>query len=267
MALYDPVDGVYRKVAKMYDPVSGVYRNVTKAFDPVAGVYRQYFSGGTPVGSLAVGDSVWLNVNGVQKEFLVVHQGNPDSAQYDASCDGTWLLMKDLYVKITFDSTNNDYQNSDIHAYLNSTFIDLLDSTVKSAIRQAKIPYVNGTGNTQAVDAGANGLPTKIFLLSGYEVGWTKSNNSYFQLDGACLSYFSGFGSTDTRRIAYYSGTATPWWLRSPVATSKNGAIVVTLSGYYDNYGVTHSLPAVRPAFILDSNTPIAKADGKNIIE
>lgn len=266
MAKYNAVNGVYRKVAKKYDPVDGVHRKVTKAFEPVGGVYRQYFSGDLPVETLAVGDSVWLNVNGTQKEFLVVHQGNPDSALYDASCDGTWLLMKDLYVKITFDSTNNDYQNSDIHAYLNSTFIDLLDSTVKSAIRQAKIPYVNGTGNTQAVDAGANGLPTKIFLLSGYEVGWTKSNNwTYFQLDGACLSYFSGFGSTDTRRIAYYSGTATPWWLRSPV-TTKSGAIVVTSSGYYDNYGVTHSLPAVRPAFILDSNTPIDQSTGINII-
>ena len=48
MALYDPVDGVYRKVTKKYDPVDGVYRKVTKAFDQVDGVYRQYFSSGVP---------------------------------------------------------------------------------------------------------------------------------------------------------------------------------------------------------------------------
>ena len=48
MALYDVVNGVYRKVTKKYDPVEGVYRKVTKAFDPVDGVYRQYFSSGVP---------------------------------------------------------------------------------------------------------------------------------------------------------------------------------------------------------------------------
>lgn len=48
MALYDVLNGVYRKVSKKYDPVEGVYRKVTKAFDPVDGVYRQYFSSGVP---------------------------------------------------------------------------------------------------------------------------------------------------------------------------------------------------------------------------
>lgn len=48
MALYDSVDGVYRKVSKKYDPVDGVYRNVKAAYDPVDGVYRQYFSSGVP---------------------------------------------------------------------------------------------------------------------------------------------------------------------------------------------------------------------------
>ena len=31
MALYDPVDGVYRKVKKSYDPVEGTHRKVIKA--------------------------------------------------------------------------------------------------------------------------------------------------------------------------------------------------------------------------------------------
>ena len=44
------------------------------------------------IGTLAVGSSVYLNVGGVRKEFLVVHQGLL-SSMYDASCNGTWLLM------------------------------------------------------------------------------------------------------------------------------------------------------------------------------
>lgn len=43
------------------------------------------------ISTLAVGSSVYLNVGGVRKEFLVVHQGLP-SSMYDASCNGTWLF-------------------------------------------------------------------------------------------------------------------------------------------------------------------------------
>jgi hypothetical protein len=49
------------------------------------------------VSNIEVGSSVYLNVDGVKTEFLVVHQGNPNSSIYDASCDGTWLLMKNIY--------------------------------------------------------------------------------------------------------------------------------------------------------------------------
>ena len=43
MALYDVVNGVYRKVSKKYDSVNGVYRKVKAAYDSVEGVYRKYF--------------------------------------------------------------------------------------------------------------------------------------------------------------------------------------------------------------------------------
>ena len=45
MALYDSLNGVYRKVKKKYDAVAGVHRTVKKAYDDVDGVYRQYYSG------------------------------------------------------------------------------------------------------------------------------------------------------------------------------------------------------------------------------
>ena len=38
---------------------------------------------------------------------------------YDASCDGTWLLMKDCYEAKRWHSSNvNDYANSEINSYL-----------------------------------------------------------------------------------------------------------------------------------------------------
>lgn len=256
MAHYEPVDGVYRKVTKHYEPFDGAYRNVIKAYYPVDGVHREYFGGGGILASeLAVGDSVWLNVNGVQTEFLVVHQGNPDSAMYDASCNGTWLLMKDLYEKRAWGGYRNEYANSSIHAYMNDTFLNLFDADVKAQIKTVKIPYVNGTG-TGAVASGSSGLSTEIFLLSGYEVGWTKSTSQNFPVDGACLSYFGGTSSTDSKRIGYYDRTATNWGLRSP-CTNSNLAFwgVYRDGGNYDFY--YSNACGVRPAFILDSNTLI----------
>lgn len=207
---------------------------------------------------IAVGSSVYINVDGVSKEFLVVHQGLPSSL-YDGSCNGTWLLMKDLYEKRAWGGSNNDYQNSDIHAYLNGTFLGLFDSAIQSAIKQVKIPYQNGTGSGGSVASGSSGLSTKIFLLSGYEVGWTTSNNSQFPADGACLSFFSGTAAVDAKRVSNYDGTATHWWLRSPSTSSTTYIWRVNNDGSFYSYNSRTASLGIRPAIILDSETVVGQ--------
>ena len=141
------------------------------------------------LGTKAVGSVLKLNLNGSPKNFIVVHQGKPSSL-YDDSCDGTWVLMQDIYNTREWDNNDNNYRNSTLQSWLNNTFVDLFDLNIRDAIKTVKIPYVNGTGGS-AVASGANGLSCKIFLLSGYELGWTKSDNSYFPQDGAKLDYFT----------------------------------------------------------------------------
>lgn len=215
-------------------------------------------STGKQLGDYTVGESVFLNVDGTAREFLVVNQGIPSASNlYDNSCDGTWLLMKDLYESRAWHSSDvNDYKNSTIQSYLNSTFLGLLDANIQAVVKEVKIPYVNGTGSGGPVASGANGLSAKIFLLSGYEVGWTQSTNSYFPIDGACLSYFSGAAATDSKRIGYLNGAATNWWLRSPLTIGTSGAWHVDSGGgpgtsggaCYNSYGI-------RPALVLPYNT------------
>ena len=202
---------------------------------------------------LAVGSVVKLMEGGVATEYLIVNQGKPSgSSLYDDSCDGTWLLRKDLYGSRKWHSSNsNSYKASTIHSYLNSTFLGLFDSDIQAAIKEVKIPYVNGTANS-AVASGANGLAAKIFLLSGYEVGWTKSTSSYFPIDGACLSYFSGTAATDSKRIGYLNGTATNWWLRSPHTNFTGVAWYVVTDGSCGNYYCPNSY-GIRPALVLPS--------------
>ena len=124
---------------------------------------------GTLASDLEIGSTVKLKVDGTLKEFLIVHQGKPSSI-YDDSCDGTWLLMKDIYESRAWDSSttagNNDYENSDIHAYMNGTFFGLFDSNVQEVIKQVKIPYRKGTGSGGTDTSGSNGLSTKVFLFS-----------------------------------------------------------------------------------------------------
>ena len=205
----------------------------------------------TKLGSMSVGSTVKLKLGGTARDFLVVHQGLP-SSMYDSSCNGTWLLLKDIYTTRIWDSSNNDYKNSDIHSYLNGTFLNLFDNDIKNAIKQVKIPYQNGTGSGGSVASGANGLSCKTFLLSGYELGWTTSDNSYFPRDGAKLSYFSsGTGSAaNNKRIANYNGSATDWWLRSPYTASTRQVFSVTYNGNSTTWNARNSY-GIRPTLIL----------------
>lgn len=205
----------------------------------------------TKLGSKAVGSSVYLKVNGTNTEFLVVHQGKPSSL-YDDSCNGTWLLMKDIYVNKAWDSSNNDYKNSDVHSYLNGEFLGLLETNIQNAIKQVKLPYHNGTGSGGTTATGANGLSTKIFLLSGYEVGWTTSDSQYFPVDGAKLDYFGSSSGGNSKRIANYGGSATYWWLRSP-DTDDTSIVWCVYSGGDFYYDYCYLTCGVRPALVLDS--------------
>lgn len=196
----------------------------------------------------AVGSIVKIKVNGAAKDFIIVHQGLPSSA-YDASCNGVWVVMKDIYTTMKWDGSNNDYLNSDMTAYLNGTFISLIDADIRNAIKQVKIPYTNYSNNN--VMSGSNGLSCKVFLLSGTEVGF--SGVSYMNTEGAKLSYFN----SASKRIAYNGSSAAAWWLRSPRTSYSNLVWSVKSDGSNDfwNFSSTYG---VRPAFVLPSELVVS---------
>ena len=213
----------------------------------------------TALSAKAVGSIVKLNVNGSPRDFIVVHQGKPGS-MYDESCNGTWLLMKDVYENRQWHSSNvNDYENSTIDSYLNSTFLGLFDPEIQAVIKQVKIPYRKGSGTSKTVTSGANGLSCKIFLLSSTEVSF---NHSYMPTnEGAELSYFKGCAddSSDNKRVAYLNGSATNWWLRSP-HTSRYAyyALNVNTNGNWSSSDCSFSF-GVRPALVLPSSLFISE--------
>lgn len=210
--------------------------------------------------SKAIGSTIKLKVNGSARNFIVVHQGKPSSV-YDDSCNGTWLLMQDIYENRAWHSSNaNDYANSTIHSYLNSTFLNLFESNIKNAIKQVKLPYRKGSGTSTTVTSGSNGLSAKIFLLSAtetsFDFGYMPSG------EGAELAYFKGCAdnSSDSKRVAYLNGSAAYWWLRSPGCGGSDYALNVSSNG--DWYGRNCSGSCgIRPALILPS-TLLVSDDG-----
>lgn len=208
----------------------------------------------------AVGSTVKLTVNGKAREFIVVHQGKPSSV-YDESCNGTWLLMKDIYENRVWQSGNiNKYESSDIHSYLNNTFLKLFDSNIQGAIKQVKLPYRKNGGSGGTTQQGANGLPCKIFLLSAPEVHY---EHSYIDSgEGAVLSYFASCvtNNADSKRVAYLNGSAASWWLRSPVTNYTNHVWRVRSDGDYYGNDASYS-GGIRPALVLPS-TLLVSDDG-----
>ena len=210
--------------------------------------------------SKAIGSTIKLKVNGSAKDFIVVHQGKPSSV-YDDSCNGTWLLMKDIYESRQRHSSNtNDYANSTIHSYLNSTFLAMFDSNIQKAIKQVKLPYRKGSGTSTTVTSGSNGLSAKIFLLSATETSFSFS--SMPSGEGAELAYFKGCAdnSSDSKRVAYLNGSAAVWWLRSPYCSNFYDALYVLSSGDW-SYGSCSYSRGIRPALILPS-TLLVSDDG-----
>lgn len=203
--------------------------------------------------SKAIGSTIKLKVNGSARNFIVVHQGKPSSV-YDDSCNGTWLLMQDIYENRAWHSSNtNDYANSTIHSYLNSTFLNLFESNIKNAIKQVKLPYRKGSGTSTTVTSGSNGLSAKIFLLSATEMSFSFS--SMPSGEGAELAYFKGCAdnSSDSKRIAKLNGSAAYWWLRAPYCNGSGYALYVSSNGGW-GYSNCSDSSGIRPALILPSS-------------
>lgn len=255
MSIYLGAGSTAHKMSKLYVGVGGQARQVQKVYVGINGQARLVYQSGSPIGSLAVGSIVKIKVNGTSTDFIAIHQGNPSTSVYDNSCNGTWLLMKDIYENRQWHSSDtNDYANSTIHSYLNGTFLNLFESNIKNAIKQVKLPYRKGSGTSTTVTSGSNGLSAKIFLLSATE---TSFSFSYMPSgEGAELAYFKGCAdnSSDSKRVAYLNGSATVWWLRSPRCNNFYGALYVGSNGDWYNGHCSGSY-GIRPALIMPSTT------------
>lgn len=269
--IYANIDSVGRTITQVPVIIDGVERNTKTGYACVDGVAREFFGGGsvsgTPLNDYVVGTTVYVNVNSVRTPFILVNKGLPATStnMYDSSCDGMWLVMSNIYEKRQWHSNNNpytSYSSSTIHSYLNSTFLNLLDSKIKNVIKTVKIPYTIWvttdavTGEALEVPSASvryktNGLSTRIFLLSCNEVGLSSSDT----YEGSQLSYFNS-----TTRVSYYNGAAEIWYLRTPYVGGTGAYIVNTDGNSSGGLSWAQSVSSsfgIRPAFVLPSDIQV----------
>lgn len=199
-------------------------------------------------GNLGIGATVKLMENSVATDFIVVQQGLPGS-MYDSSCDGTWLLRKDIKTKRQWNtsSSNDAYANSAVDTWLNDIYVGTLGEVEQAVIKQVKIPYLASYEGASYI--GTNGLSCKTFLLSATELG---SESSWARTIGAKLGYFDTGHSNDLKRVAYYNEVASIWWTRSPGESYTAFTVYENGSMMANSVSLTEG---VRPTLIIPSTT------------
>lgn len=219
-------------------------------------------SSGISAGDLEVGKVVRLNENGTPVDYLVVNQGIPESSPlYDASCEGTWLLRKDIREMGPFNSGGgNALPGSSILSTMSGYMKDY-DLPVQAAIKTVKVPYCVWNGSA-TVNSGENGLQCRVFPISGYEIGLNSSLSSYLPIDGAKLSYFIDGDGADARskRIAKFNMTNELYWTRSPSNANNAGNWYISVDGSYGN-SYSYNSYGIRPALILPYDFQFTKKE------
>lgn len=237
----------------------------------------------TYLGNVAVGSTVKIPENDVPVEFLVVNQGKP-SNEYDNSCDGTWLLRKDIHSKRAWNSgwSIKKYNQSSINTFLNGTYLNSIREDIREKIQTAKIKYLNNYDNPWQYTAT---METKVFLLSADEV-WPYPLDEYWKYgDGYPLEYFYGVANgpwyDGAEHTAYYNSARSDWYTRTGGIyednsgdTSKDAQFAVKVlarpdyEGYifddYDGKNDGTQAGGIRPAFILPKDMLVD--DDNNVI-
>ena len=202
----------------------------------------------TPIGELIAGTIVYMNVDGTRTPYIVVHQGNPDTTVYGASCNGTWVLMQNIYSLTKWQARQNSYYHSSdcLVRQLAQSFPSKLDAVIQNNLIPLKLLNIEYSWEDISGD--------KVFPLTSNDL----SNMDYFS-DGAV-----------SKRIATYNGAATGYWLRDPDSYGAQIKYITasgTISTRDDNsYPGGYKGQGFRPMYILNTASLVADSDF-NIVE
>lgn len=200
-----------------------------------------------------IGESIFLIENNNPIEYIIVNQGNPNTDIYDASCDGTWVLRKNIIEDSQWSGGNmNTIQGSTIVNRL-GTILTTFGESSRLAIKSVKVPYQNG--GYFGLQIKESGLASYLFLLCCYEMGITQTFNTKIPIDGTRLSFFEdGTSSSANNKRVASGGSTNNYWTRSPQLENSNNVWYISSSGY-TGINSANATYGIRPCAIIDFKT------------
>ena len=152
------------------------------------------------LGDLSVGEVIKIKENGVYQNFIIFRKGS-FNLDYDVSDDSVWLLREKSYCNAQIDSDYNCqyYQDSDIHNWLNSNYLNTLDEEISEYIKNVNINFTqkwNVYKRNESVD-------NKFRFYDGYEF----KAKVFLITENEISSNISVCKDND--------GNAVSWWLRN----------------------------------------------------
>lgn len=210
-------------------------------------------SAGILASDIAVGSTVKLMENGSAVDFIVVHQRIPSTTAYHTSCNGTWIMRKDLYTTLKWGDSYSEvnYPQSNIPAYLDGTYYNLFDANAKAAILPITLCYdYDGYGSS------GNDLAAKVFIPSANELGVYQGNvTNGVGSAGEIFDYFKPavqyLDVAISKAVAKLNGTATVWFTRTLADSYR---CVVGTDGKVSAIATWATTHGIRPTMILSSN-------------
>lgn len=196
----------------------------------------------------AHGDIVKIKEADVPVEFYVAKH------DYESGLNGvgrTLLVRKDVHSNFQWSgSQSNNYSGCTIDVKLNDTFLatgvgvtdsykEILPPNVRDAIGQTTFYYTPKGGSSVTT------LSRSVFILSLTELG---KSDSYINTEGSALPIASRLVP------AYYNGSTTTQWTRSPHKNGTTTAAAVTNTGGIKRDSLSNKF-GIRPAFTLPSNS------------
>lgn len=257
------VSGTEYTITSGKTQVGGTEYSISSGKTKVGGTeYNLSLSSSKVIGDLSVGDSVFFEVGVSSKantEFIIVQKGLP-SSDYDASCDGVWVMSKNALTATAFSTasngSHNSYMDSTLHSFINKTWLNVYaPERVRNSVLEVKIPFWYGYTIDGELRTGEMGLVAKVFAPSLRELGDTGST-TYLPAIGASLEYFNGSGAAGRICLSNSTGNATKYWTRTPSSfvtesiPSGSGACYIGETGSA-THGLVTTVCATRPTFIL----------------
>ena len=193
--------------------------------------------------SVTSGNTYYFKVEPIRWRILSESDGN------------AFILCDSIIANKAYDSSNNNYEDSDIRAWLNDEFY----KTAFGELQQALIQTTEVDNSVYSMGYSSNRYACantfdKVFLLSYREVinsnyGFSSNNNELDEARRMLTSDYSRATGAGMDMSSSYYGNGW-WWLRSPSHDYFLNACYVYSYGYagynylvdYDNYGVVPAL-------------------------